>query len=60
MTTIEINGIKTTTINSYSCGPGSVAHTYDIGGGQRVYKIGHDWWLQVGGQFPQKVSVAVL
>ncbi len=59
MRTIEVNGIKTTTLNSYSCGPGAVPHTYDIGGGRWVEKIGHDWWLHVGGQFPQKVSVAV-
>jgi hypothetical protein len=55
---ITVNGQPQRVLNSYSCGPGQVAHTYDIPGGH-VYNIAGTWTLSRPGQWPLVVTVEV-
>jgi hypothetical protein len=55
--TIAIDGIKTKTINAYSSGPNCTPHSYDIGCGCYVERIGNVWWLFQPGQSKRVVNV---
>ncbi len=56
MKTIQVDGQSVKVLNSYSCGPGQVAHTYDIPGGY-VYNIAGKWTMQIRGIDARTVTV---
>ncbi len=56
MKTIQVNGRAVKVLNSYSCGPGQVAHTYDVPGGY-IENIAGTWTLHIRGGWSQVVTV---
>ena len=55
---ITINGRQYEATNALSSGPGCEAHTYELRGGDYVYRVADTWWLQQRGQWKRAVEVA--
>lgn len=54
---IRVDTIYRTVLNTLSAGPGCEPTTYELSGGEYVYRVGSTWYLQRPGQFKQSVTV---
>lgn len=57
--TIKINGQERKVTNTLSGGPGCEPTTYELTGGDYVYRVGNVWKLQVPGQYAVVVTLEV-